>query len=281
MNASIQSQKRGLVQRFNLILQKYLAVLHVSVANNLAYLTEVFFRAIVLLVFIFIFLQLWTATFAARGLHSLSGFHVSDMVWYLAITETIALSLPPLTRQIDLEVRSGQLAYLLGRPCSYVLYHFAQYLGERLVRLIVNIPVAFSIALIFVGPPPFTWMGLLAWPVVVLLAMAIDFVVYFSIGLLAFWTEETTPFFLIVNRLALVLGGVLAPLEVLPQPIRAISQVLPFSAVLYGPARTLVHFQWDHFGWLLFQQGITLAIGSLVLLAIYWVATRRVNINGG
>ena len=107
------------------------------------------------------------------------------------ITETIALSLPPLTRQIDLEVRSGQLAYLLGRPCSYVLYHFAQYLGERLVRLIVNIPVAFTIALIFVGPPPFTWMGLLAWPVVVLLAMSIDFVVYFSVGLLAFWTEET------------------------------------------------------------------------------------------
>src|SRR5438132_10532277 len=200
---------------------------------------------------------------------------------YLVATETIALSLPPLTRQIDQEVRSGQLAYLLGRPCNYVLYHFAQYLGERLVRLVTNIPVAATLALVFVGVPNFTWMGVVAWPLVVLLAVSIDFVVYFSIGLLAFWTEETTPFFLIVNRLALVLGGVLAPLEVLPQPIRAISQVLPFSAVLYGPARTLVHFQWAHFGWLLFQQGITLAIGSLVLLAIYWAATRRVNINGG
>ena len=73
----------------------------------------------------------------------------------------------------------------------------------------------------------------------------------------------------------------LLTLEVLPQPIRGISQVLPFSAVLYGPARTLVHFQLDHFGWLLVQQVITLATGSLVLLAIYWAATRRVNINGG
>ena len=200
---------------------------------------------------------------------------------YLVATETIALSLPPLTRQIDQEVRSGQLAYLLGRPCNYVLYHFAQYLGERLVRLVTNIPVAAALVLVFVGVPNFTWMGVVSWPLVVLLAVSIDFVVYFSIGLLAFWTEETTPFFLIVNRLALVLGGVLAPLEVLPQPIRAISQVLPFSAVLYGPARTLVHFQLDHFGWLLLQQGITLAIGSLVLLAIYWAATRRVNINGG
>ncbi len=200
---------------------------------------------------------------------------------YLVTTETIALSLPQLTRLIDQEVRSGQLAYLLGRPCSYVFYHYAQYLGGRLVRLVINAAVAFIVAMLFVGPPPFSWMGLLVWPLVVFLAISIDFVVYFSIGLLAFWTEETTPFFLIVNRLALVLGGVLAPLEVLPQPIRGLAQVLPFSAVLYGPARTLVHFELDHFIGLLVQQFITLAIGSLVLFVLYRIATRRVNINGG
>src|SRR2546425_8393534 len=157
-------QKKSLWRQCILSFHKYLAVFRVSVANNLAYITEVFFRAIFLLAFIFIFLQLWTATFAAKGLHSVGGFHIHDLVWYLAATETIALSLPQLTRLIDQEVRSGQLAYLLGRPSSYLLYHFAQYLGERLVRLVLNSAVAFTIALIFVGPPPFTWMGLLAWP---------------------------------------------------------------------------------------------------------------------
>lgn len=281
MSTGIQSHGQSHRQKFDLAWQKYRAVLQLSIANNLAYMAEVVFRAMLLLAFIFILLQLWTTTYAARGAHSLAGFTINDMIWYLATTETIALSLPQLTRQIDLEVRSGQLAYLLGRPCNYVLYHFAQYLGERLVRLVINIPVAASLAFVFVGPPNFTWMGVVAWPLVVLLAVCIDFVVYFSIGLLAFWTEETTPFFLIVNRLSLVLGGVLAPLEILPQPIRGISLVLPFSAVLYGPARTLVHFQLDRFGWLLVQQVITLAIGSLVLLGLYWAATRRVNINGG
>jgi len=277
MNTGIQSQG----QKIDLAWQKYRAVLQVSVASNLAYMGEVVFRAMLLLAFIFIFLQLWTATYAARGVHSLAGFSISDMIWYLAATETLALSLPQLTRLVDEEVRSGQLAYLLGRPCSYVLYHFAQYLGERLVRLMLNSVVAFIIALVFVGPPPFTWMGLLAWPLVVFLAASIEYVVYFSIGLLAFWTEETTPFFLIVNRLALVLGGVLAPLEVLPQPIRGIALLLPFSAILYGPARTLVHFQLLPFCWLLLQQVITIAIGSLLLFALYRMATRQVNINGG
>ena len=277
--------RRGAIYRarrtLNLSLQKYLAVMRVSIANNLAYVMEVFFRALLLVVLVLILGQLWKTTFSARGAKVLNGFSISDMVWYLVIAETIALSLPALTRRIDQEVRSGQLAYLLGRPCSYVFYNFAQYLGERLVRLAINAVVGAILALIFVGPPHFTWMGIVAWPLVTFLALCIDFVAYFSIGLLAFWTEETTAFSFLFSRLTLVLGGVLAPLEIFPEPLRSIAQALPFSTILYGPARTLVHFELQQFAWLLWQQVITLAVGSLILLALYRVAIRRVNINGG
>ncbi len=281
MSETINAQDQILTRKLSLIIQKYGAVLRVSIANNLAYLMEVLFRALFLIAIVFILGQLWKTTFSARGAKLLSGFSISDMVWYLAASETIAMSLPALTRSIDQEVRSGQLAYLLGRPCSYVFYHFAQYLGERLVRLIINGMVAATLALVIVGLPHFTWMGIVAWPLVALLALCIDYVAYFSIGLLAFWTEETNSFTLIFNRLTLVLGGVLAPLEIFPQPLRSIAQVLPFSAILYGPARTLIHFESDPFVGLLWQQIITLAVGSLILLVLYRVALRRVNINGG
>lgn len=281
METMISRQRRSLRQKWKLAFLKYIAVLRVSVANNLAYLAEVFFRGLFLIVVVFILGQLWKTTFLARGAKLLSGFSISDMLWYLAIAETIALSLPQLTRRIDTDVRSGQLAYLLGRPCGYVLYNFASYLGERLVRLVINGALGAVIVLLFVGPPHFSWAGIAAWPLVVFLAMCIDFAAYFSIGLLAFWTEETASFALIFSRLTLVLGGVLAPLEIFPQPLRSIAQALPFSAILYGPARTLVHFELRNFGWLLWQQVITLAVGSLILLAVYQIAIRRVNINGG
>ncbi len=260
---------------------KYSAVLRVSVTNNLAYVMEVFFRALLLIIMVFIVGQLWKTTFSARGASILSGFTISDMIWYLVVAETIAMSMPPLTRRIDMEVRSGQLAYLLGRPCSYILYNYAQYMGERLVRLLINAIIGAALALLFVGLPHFTWMGVIAWPLVTLLALSIEFVAYFSIGLLAFWTEDTTAFFFVFSRLTLVLGGVLAPIEIFPQPLRSIAQALPFSTILYGPARTLVHFELDRFGWLLLQQVITLVVGSLILLGVYSVAIRRVNINGG
>jgi ABC-2 type transport system permease protein len=261
--------------------RKYTAVMRVSVANNLAYIYEVMFRSLFLIVLIFVFGQLWRTTYSARGVSLLGGFSMNAMIWYLAVAETIATSIPPLTRRIDEDVRTGRLAYLLGRPNSYVLYNLAQYLGERLVRFCINGVIAAVIALLLVGPPHFTWMGVLTWPLVTFLALCIDFVAYFGIGLLAFWTEDTNSFTIIYSRLTLVLGGVLVPLEVFPQPLRDIARALPFSAILYGPARTLVHFDLASFSGLLLQQGVTLGVGCLILGAIYRVAIRRVNINGG
>jgi ABC-2 type transport system permease protein len=277
----ISRPRRSLVRRGQLSVGKYIAVLRVSIASNLAYVMEVFFRAALLVVLVFILSQLWRTTFALRSVQMLNGFTITDMIWYLCAAESIAMSMPALSRRIDQEVRSGQLAYLLGRPCSYVFYNFAHYLGERLIRFSMNCAVGIVLALIVAGLPNITWQGMLAWPLVAFLAMCIDFVAYFAIGLLAFWTEETQSFVLVFSRLTLVLGGVLAPLEIFPQPLRSIAQVLPFSAILYGPARTLVHFELNRFALLLLQQGLTLLVGSIILFAIYHVALRRVNINGG
>jgi ABC-2 type transport system permease protein len=145
----------------------------------------------------------------------------------------------------------------------------------------MNAVVGAVLALLIVGLPHFTWMSMLAWPLVAFLALCIDFVAYMTIGLLAFWTENTDSFALIFSRLTLVLGGVLAPLEIFPQPLRRIAQALPFSTILYGPSRTLVHFELDRFVALLGQQVLVLAVGTLILFMVYQVAIRRVNINGG
>lgn len=281
MDITFWEKRHSLARRLWLSARKYWAILRVSIASNLAYVYEVVFRALSLLVIVFVLSQLWKTTFSLRGAHTLSGFSITDMIWYLVAAETFAMSAPPLTQRIDQEVRSGQLAYLLGRPCSYVLYHFAQYLGERFVRICMNAAVGAVLALVIAGPLHFIWMGVLAWPLTLLLAICIDFVAYFSIGLLAFWTEDTRSFALIYNRLSLVLGGVLAPIEIFPQPLRAIAQALPFSAILYGPARTLVRFDAAAFVALLFQQGEMIAAGSLLLGMLYLVVMRRVNINGG
>jgi ABC-2 type transport system permease protein len=64
----------------NLSLQKYAAIMRVSIANNLAYLAEVFFRALFLIVLVFVLGQLWKTTYSAQGATLLSGFSINDMI---------------------------------------------------------------------------------------------------------------------------------------------------------------------------------------------------------
>jgi viologen exporter family transport system permease protein len=51
----------------NLSLQKYAAIMRVGIANNLAYVMEVVFRALLLVVLVFVLGQLWTTTYTSRG----------------------------------------------------------------------------------------------------------------------------------------------------------------------------------------------------------------------
>ena len=270
-------KKPGHLRQFG----KYWAILRMSLASSLAYINEIAFRAVVLVALMVIFVQLWQTTYSAQPGAHLGAFTLRDIIWYLALVETLATSVPALNRRVDGEVRSGDLAYLLGRPCNYVFYQYAHYLGERVVRLVMAALVASTLALIFVGPPPVSFWGLLAGPLVFFLSISIDFGALFAIGLLALWTEETESFALIYSRLVLVLGGVLVPLELFPEPLGSIARVLPFAALLYGPARTIIKFDLVQFGALLVQQGLTLAALALVVAGIYRLAVRRVNINGG
>ena len=56
------------------------------------------------------------------------------LVWYLAVTEWILLSAPPIHIEIQEAIRRGDVVYRLGRPVSYVGAEFAEGLGLLAVR---------------------------------------------------------------------------------------------------------------------------------------------------
>ncbi len=59
---AVQYGRQGLVRHSWRRVRKYIAVLQVSIASNLAYIAEVFFRALLLIVLVFILSQLWKTT---------------------------------------------------------------------------------------------------------------------------------------------------------------------------------------------------------------------------
>jgi len=262
-------------------LRKYGAAFRVSLLSQLAYPAELWLRSVFVVVIMFIFSSLWHTTFAELGRATLGGFTLGQMLWYLALTESILLSRPRDALRIDEEVRTGQLAYQLARPYNYVLYRFVTASAERLPRFLITLVIAGAMATAFSGELSVRPASLLAGLPVLALALAIDYCFVLSISLLAFWVEDASPVLFIYDRLLMLLGGMLLPLSLFPGALATVARALPFSTIVYDPASVIVSGDGEAWALLVLRQVVTLAVALMLALLFFRYAVRRLQTNGG
>jgi ABC-2 type transport system permease protein len=227
-----------------------------------------------------VFTQLWTRTYAALGQETIAGLTVRETLWYLLLVETIELSKPRVASTIAAGVKDGSIAYLLNKPYNFLVYQAAVGLGDSLLRLVFNALAGGALIWWSVGPPP----DPRGWPLVAVAvggAWLIHFCLNALIGLSAFVTEDVLAFEWIYQKLTMILGGLLIPLDFFPDWLRAFALALPFASILYGPARLFVSPSLAAFGSLLLVQGLWLALLATVLALAYRRGVTWLTINGG
>ena len=139
------------------------------------------------------------------------------------------------------ELISGQLSHRLLQPVDPFWHHFLNHVAERWARLPLIIGL---IVLFFILYPQSFWIPSLSNGLLTGLTVAIAFVLRFLIqydfGLLAFWTERASAIEQLWFLPYLFLSGMIAPLDVFPDLIRAIALWTPFPYMVYFPAAILV-----------------------------------------
>lgn len=259
-------------------LKKYGTIFRTSVQNNFAYFGNFLLGTGFFIFILFVLAQLWRTIY--QGKPAIEGFGFDQIIWYLCITETIVLSRSQFHTEINETIKSGDLAYLLIRPYSFVGYHLANSLGEILPKLVAHLGVGILVGSILTGT-----MGLgIAFPLVllsILLGIILNFCMYMALALTAFWTEDNTAFFFIYSKLVFVIGGMLIPIDFLPAWMQGLSAVLPFGFVTYWPARLAVNFHWRVYGGVLLGQAVYIGLMLLLVNWIYQRGVKQVNVNGG
>jgi ABC-2 type transport system permease protein len=252
------------------------------VINQMAYAGDLAARSLTIVLFMWIFFQLWRVTYssAGAGAEGIAGLTLRDTMWYLMLAETILLSRTTTWRDISDAVKDGSVAYLLNKPFNFLLYQASISLGSSLWQMLFNALAGSAVVWLLVGPPP----PPSGWPLVlvaVLLAWAIDFCLSALIGLAAFVTEDVSAFNWIYTKFQLVLGGVLIPLDFFPDWLRNFALALPYAYAIYGPARLFVEPTLPRFAALMLGQALWL--GGLVLLLglVYRRCVSWLNVNGG
>lgn len=260
--------------------RKYGAIMRIQFANSLVYPLDLVGRSLSILIFLWVFVHLWRTAFASAGQDVIAGLSYADTLWYLVITETIMLSKPRISEEIAQQVRDGSVAYILNKPYSFILYHFAVGLGDSMVRGLVTALVGGALVFSIVGPPP-SLLGVAIVPFAIIAAWLLDYCMSGLIGLAAFVTEDVTAFDWIYSKLILILGGTLLPLEFFPDRLRGIATAMPFAWTMWAPARLFLDPSPERIASVAFGQLAWLTVMGIVLALAYRVGARRLAINGG
>ena len=260
---------------------KYGAIAQINLQNSLAYAGELANRSLFMVVILYVFIQLWRATYGALGATTIAGLSFADTLWYLVMTETIELSRARFANQMSDEVKDGSLAYTISRPYNYLLYHWSYGLGDMLMRLVINFCAGTILVTALVGPMPLRLAHALPLLVSILLAMALNFCIQGLIGLCAFITEDVQSIQIIYQKFIFILGGMMIPLDFLPGWLRDAALVLPFNYLMYAPARLFVLFDWSRWLNVAAMQLVWIGVFGLALWALFRVGLRHVSINGG
>ncbi len=259
---------------------KYLKIFTTNLKHRVAYVHDLIFSSIFMVLIIFIFLKLWQAVFISGGRETLCGYTLKDMIWYMVITESVVLSLPQANQELSEQVKSGHIACYLIRPMNLVLYHYCDYLSRAVLKLPVNFLVGAALAYGFVGPIAFP-----AHPVhllaVLFLAVTLDFIIKMNIGILAFWMEETAPIYWIYQKLTFTLGGLMLPLDIFPDWLQRWCMNLPFRLIPYSVSKLFVSYSREMFTGTLVQFALWVTPFTLLLWFLYRKGVARINVHGG
>ena len=139
------------------------------------------------------------------------------------------------------EVVEGRLSPRLLQPIDPVWHHVAGHVSERFARL----PFALMlVALFFTLYPQAFWVprleNFLLSVLAVWLAFALRFLTQYTFALLAFWTERANAIDNFWFLFYLFLSGLIAPLEMFPEPVRQVVVWTPFPYFIYFPAALLI-----------------------------------------
>ncbi|MGH7162034.1 MAG: ABC transporter permease [Planctomycetota bacterium] len=253
---------------------KYLAVSLTALRQGLEHRAAALARAVFFLVILLVFSRLWSAVAPA----SIGAAH---LLWYLALTEWVALSVPMVHLDIERDVRSGDIAYALPRPASYVGVKVAEALGATVARAALLGAAGLLWAYLLAGGWPSDPRGLLLALPACLLACAVSVLLHASIGVSAFWLQDASPLYWVWQKLTFILGGLLLPLEFYPRWLRSLAGWTPFSALLHGPGSLAFGLDSARAAWLAGRLALWGVLAAALLAWVYRRGLRVLDIHGG
>jgi ABC-2 type transport system permease protein len=225
------------------VIAKYAALFRIGVQSSLAYRFDTFLMVISIGVSVLLQLVLWRAVFSQSSQPLVYGFSFQQIVVYTLLCNVI----PKITRasfeyEMAEDVKKGGIGRFLVAPISYFGYRLFVFLGANAA----NLALALMVTLVASQLVAFGHISagahsahLLAFAGALGVALILNFLFFFLIGLASFWTVEAWGVFEAARILVLILSGGIFPLEIFGPFWRNALLWLPFPYAVYFPIQVI------------------------------------------
>ena len=226
---------------------------------------------------------LWSAIFANRGASQFGGYTLPSLMLYYLLMPIFGRMLrgQDWNNGVAEQIYAGGLNRYLVYPVPFFPYLFMSKLANYTVCL-VQLAGALGLYLVLMGLPPGVHISF-GHMAMGLSSVFFGTVLYFSMSaaleLVAFWAENVWSLSVMLSFCSMLLGGAFIPLNLFPAWAQSGLRWLPFSQLLYFPARVFMG-QVGVGAWL---GGLAISFGWSVLFfgLVAWVWRRGIRQYSG
>ena len=256
------------------LLHLYRAQFKTTIAEQLQYRGALAIWMLGLVLEPVIYLSVWSTVARSQG-GAVDGFTAASFAAYFIVAMLVDhATFTWIMWEFEWWIREGNLSPLLLRPVHPIHRQIAVNLTFKLLTLTIVVPVALILAVVF--RPNFDGVrlwGVAAFLVALPLAVALRYLIEWTLALLAFWTTRVSA----INQLYFVafifLSGQAVPLALLPGPAQRLAEWLPFYRVLGFPVELLL-------GRLTPREAAVGIAAQVAWIAVVWLLTDRVWARG-
>jgi viologen exporter family transport system permease protein len=260
----------------------YLTTARTAVSQQFQYRTANYFYMLGMIAEPVIYLVVWTTIADQHGgsVNGLSAGYLAAyyIVWTLVRNMNIVFGAPYWEHRI----REGELNRDLLRPVLPLHYDIAYFAGWKVVVIVLWIPLAIALSLVFDPALSPNAEQVAAFAVAIWGAYLIRTMFQEGLGMLCFWTTRGAAIFDLWMTLELLLSGRLVPMPLMPDWVQEVARFLPFQWAFYFPIQTLVG---DYSGTELLRglgaQLLWILIGFAIFRVAWRFAIRRYSAVGG
>lgn len=185
---------------------------------------------------------LWTAIFNNSNDAMIYGFSYRQMIAYTFLAGLVSrIVRTGFEYDIMDDVKTGKFSKFLVQPLGYFPYRLCSYFGQKLpgqamILAILVFVLAGLSAFWGVSPDLFQ---ILAFLVTLILAVVLNFLIFYCFSSIAFWIVEIGFLFEGIRIVTILLSGGIFPLEVFGSQFLRIMKMLPFMYTVNFPINVL------------------------------------------